>query len=146
MLNNYTFIQSKHRKNVLVDKNGFYYHLKKESKVKTLWFCTERDKKKCEAAASIVKSIDELILSGEHTHDVVHTKTSSIVKNAVQNAAVNPNIAVRTVLGNITESVNRDPDASIHAMKKKESIMRSIRYAKQKAQVKIFYFSYIIFH
>ena len=102
--------------------------------MKSLWTCTGREKG-CPATANIYKDTGSIVISSApRNHDNVHSRTKTIVKNAVANAGINPNVSGRTVLANITATVNQDPYASINALDKKETILRSILHTKQKLQ------------
>ena len=95
---------------ILVDPDGYLMAYHKKNNEKILFYkCRMKDKKGCPVALTL-DSTTEMITrhnGAEHNHDsqVAERKIKEIVKDAVQNAAVNADKNPRTVFQDITASV-----------------------------------------
>ena len=133
----YSFRPSSRGGNILIDSNGYNYYKKKESNVKTLWVCLNVKKSNCPAVVNIVKEDNSLYMDpidSLHNHDVKKVATKKIVNEFKLKAAHNPDLRPRAVMTDITAAIVHDTASNLVYLPKKESIMRSIRYTKQKVQ------------
>ena len=117
----------------MVDKNGFTYYLKKEN----FYVSTEYKKTKsnCPVTAKILE--EELIVTGgAHNQSSAQSQTK-IIKDFVINNSLGTDVKPQRVLADITTAIqNRSfGGATTSHLPKKETLMRTIRYKKQKAEV-----------
>ena len=119
------FIQSSKNRQILVDSSGFEYKKKLDNKDKsiTYWECRAQDSHKCKATAITSNNHDEgsaMIkqIKGDHTHssNILKKRVKEIENRFIENAAQNPTIACRTVLGELANCLQSDSLAASSSM------------------------------
>ena len=88
------------------------------------------------ATAKIIE--DEIRIDGTHNHSSVKQKTKMIKSAVMEKALSSTDARPLRVLSDITAEVQKQEfgAAAMSALPKKESLLRSIRYNKQKIEVK----------
>ena len=97
--------------------------------------CAERNKYGCKATLAIGKETGIVLReTGEHCHDsdLMVKKVKNIQSTAIRNAASNPTVVPRTVLGEIANNLNNDDPASISYMSKASTLKRAIQRERKK--------------
>ena len=128
------FVKSSRGGNLMKDKANFLYYLKDDNKKKGYYVCTEYKKSKsaCPVSAVLDKETGLVTYNSDHNHSTVKSKTKLLAKKIIENAVKTSDVKTRKVLADITTKVQITEGTSMGSIGKKESIMRTIRYYKQK--------------
>ena len=132
------FISSNKKSKVLVDANRHEYLKDKTIADKTYWICRKKRQNFCSAKIVTQTERDPAIeiivkVSGEHNHssELLQKRVIETEKKFVENAAINPSIPCRTVLGEITNKLQNDSVAAGSAMSNSDSIKQRIYRARK---------------
>ena len=120
---------------LLVDDNHHSYYKKKEN----FYVCTEHKKEKanCPVTAKIVDT--ELIINGANSHNSTKQMSKMIRQEVTQRLIAGSDARPLRILANITNEMLISPlegPTSIY-LPEKESLLRNIRYQKQKASRRV---------
>ena len=99
----------------------------------------KKSKSNCPATAKIIEDIIRIPgIDGTHNHSSVKQKTKMIKSAVMEKALSSTDARPLRVLSDITAEVQKQEfgAAAMSALPKKESLLRSIRYNKQKIEVK----------
>ena len=125
---------------ILIDSNKYQYRKRKTVAQKSYWSCREAKSKLCMAKAlTEIRNGQEFILkeTGEHNHsnDLLKKRVQVLENKFVDNAAINPTIATRTILGNISNRLQNESLHAAAAMSTINNLKMKIYRARRKEQV-----------
>ena len=114
-----------------LDENQHGYYKKKDNH----FVCVDYLKLKCPATARLEN--EDFIVTNIHNHSSARMKAKIIKKEVMDKALSSSDAQPLRVLSDITAEIQRQDfaDVSMAALPKKESILREIRYQKQKNEV-----------
>ena len=130
------FVLSNKNRKVLIF-NNFEYILNKNVGESGYWVCRNKKSDACRAMAQTITIDGQQFVKkvqGEHHHSsrIIKRKVMNLEKEYVKNAANNPTIACRTVLGEICQNLQNDSLAAATSMSKQNTIKQRIYRARKK--------------
>ena len=89
---------------ILMDTDNFEYTKDKQRSGKQYWVCRKRKSNQCRATAITVPDQDLIVsINGNHNHssEILKKQAKDVEIEHIKNAARNPNVDIRRVLGDI---------------------------------------------
>ena len=141
------FVKSNKKGPFLVDTEEFEYRIKSNTPetATTYWICRKKDAYNCKARAKtqIIEEQEYLKeVTGNHNHsnNILKKRVKAIQAQEVENAARNPTIACRTVLGNLCNKLQNDSLAAATSMSRSSTLkMQIYRGRLVKVHIKLSY-------
>ena len=101
--------------------------------------CREAERLKCKATASTIETDGVIYIKvqkGEHTHfsNLVKKCVKACKRQAIENAAKNPTVAPRTILADMSNTVQSESMAAVSSLSMMNSMKQAIYRARRKEQ------------
>ena len=117
-----TFVSSNKGGNILVGSHQFEYRKRKAVGSTVYYVCREAERLKCKATASTIE-----------TDGVIYIKVQKGIE-AIENAAKNPTVAPRTILADMSNTVQSESMAAASSLSMMNSMKQAIYRARRKEQ------------
>ena len=121
---------------ILMDTDKFEYTKDKQRSGKQYWVCRKRKSNQCRATAITVPDQDLIVsINGNHNHssEILKKQAKDVEIEHIKNAARNPNVDIRRVLGDISISLQQESQAAACSMSRMDSIKMQIYRARKSA-------------
>ena len=137
------FTLSQQGKQILLDKLKYEYKKKSTYKDRIYWECRLQDIKKCTATAVTILAGEKQFIKeikGSHCHssNLVKKRVQAQEMNCVENAAKNPTVACRTILSDLSNTLQTDSTAAASSMAKLGTLKQRIYRARYVYNIKTF--------
>ena len=131
-----SFVKNRKGGSNLLDQAGYEYRLRRAipAKDRTYWHCVANRLKSCPATAITVTSNNTLVKQeGEHTHsnDNIERKVKTVVKTAVESAAMLPTVTPRTILGSIAVNLETNLPGTTKFIPNRNTVSQAVNRARR---------------